>query len=223
MNLNSPMYHEAKCIAAFGGRFAFGVSLGRDFAVLIHIMSHLTDLSKHAFFHWSKYPKLLPYQARYLDSLEKRYGFKSEIQIWPECKGMKQPDCISEFMERNGCSLCIQGMRMDESLQRRGMLKGFTDGIDYQRKYGYPLRRWTAKTIRGYVTANRIPLSIEYSLGYKHDFQDHRGARAYVLRHQISEEDYQAAIAQDPNVEIDYVRAANNPELIYGKDLFQIQ
>ena len=105
---------------------------------------------------------------------------------------------------------------MDESLQRRGMLKAFEDGIDYVRHYGYPLRRWTAKTIRGYVTANKIPLSIEYALGYKHDFQDHRGARAYVLRHQISEEDYQAAIAQDPNVEIDYVRAANDPKLIYG-------
>lgn len=216
------MYHEAKCIAAFGGRFAFGVSLGRDFAVLIHIMSKLTDLRKHAFFHWSKYPKMLPYQARYLSMLEKMYGFKAEVQIWPECKGKKQPEVITEFMERNGCSLCIQGMRMDESLQRRGMLKGFEDGIDYVRKYGYPLRRWTAKTIRGYVTANKIPLSIEYSLGYKHDFQDHRNGRAFVLRHQISESDYQAAIAQDPNVEIDYVRFSNDPNFVYGDIVKQV-
>lgn len=210
------MFHEAKCIANFGGRLAFGVSLGRDFAVVLHVMNKLTNLKEHAFFYWSKYPKMLPYQERYLNLIEKMYGFKAEVQIWPECKGLKQPAVISEFMERNGCSLCVQGFRMDESLQRRGMLKSLTDGIDYQRKYGYPLRRWTAKTIRGYVTANKIPLSIEYSLGYKHDFQDHRGARAYVLRHQISEEDYQAAIAQDPNVEIDYVRAANDERIVYG-------
>ena len=217
MNLNSPMFHDAKCIADFGGRFAFGVSLGRDFAVVLHVMSQLTDMKRHAFFHWTKYPKLLPYQARYLNLLEKMYGFKAEIQIWPESKKAKQQDVIREFMERNGCSLCIQGFRMDESLQRRGMLKKLTDGIDYVRHYGYPLRSWTSKTVRGYCTANKVPLSIEYSLGYKHDFQDHRGQKAYVLRHQISEEDYQCAIAQDPNVEIDYVRYANDPNFLYGK------
>ena len=155
MNLNSPMFHEAKCIADFGGRFAFGVSLGRDFAVVLHVMSQLTDMKRHAFFHWTKYPRLLPYQARYLALLEKMYGFKAEIQIWPECKKAKQQDVIREFMERNGCSLYIQGFRMDESLQRRGMLKKLTDGIDYVRHYGYPLRSWTSKTVRGYCTANR--------------------------------------------------------------------
>ena len=38
--------------------------------------------------------------------------------------------------------------------------------------------------------------------------------RAVVLRHMISEEDYQCAIRQDPRVEVDYERFKNDPECI---------
>lgn len=224
-SLDAKYFHEAKSIASFGGRLCFAVSLGRDCACMLDIMSHLTDMKKHAYFTWSFYPKLLPYQARYVAMLEKRYGINIEIHLNPQLTKTKQMDFVVDFMDKHQCSLALFGYRMDESLQRRGMLKKFTDGIDYQRKWAYPMRSFTRKTIRGYVKSNRIPLNPEYNFGVEHDYQEHRGDRAFMLRHFISEEDYQAAISMDPNVEIDYVRAASKPENrqfykeIFGKEL----
>lgn len=210
--LDAKYFHEAKSIAKFGGRFCFAVSLGRDCACMLHIMSRLTDMSKHAYFTWSHYPKMLPYQARYVAMLERRYGINIEVHLNPILTKTKQMPFVVDFMERNNCSLALFGYRMDESLQRRGMLKKFTDGIDYVRKWAYPMRSFTRKTIRGYVNSNKIPLSPEYNAGFNHDFPEHRGMASMILRHFISEEDYQAAVAQDPNIEIDYVRAINDPE-----------
>ena len=210
--LDAKYFHEAKSIASFGGRLCFAVSLGRDCACMLHIMSQLTDMKKHAYFTWSFYPKLLPYQARYVAMLEKRYGINIEIHLNPQLTKTKQMDFVVDFMDKHQCSLALFGYRMDESLQRRGMLKKFADGIDYQRKWAYPMRSFTRKTIRGYVNTNKIPLVPEYNAGMTHDCQEHRGLRSVILRHFISEEDYQAAISMDPNVEIDYVRAINDPE-----------
>lgn len=210
--LDAKYFDEAKSIAKFGGRFCFAVSLGRDCACMLHIMSRLTDMSKHAYFTWSHYPKMLPYQARYIAMLERRYCINIEVHLNPILTKTKQMPFVVDFMERNKCSLALFGYRMDESLQRRGMLKKFTDGIDYVRKWAYPMRSFTRKTIRGYVNSNKIPLSPEYNAGFNHDFPEHRGMASMILRHFISEEDYQAAVAQDPNIEIDYVRAINDPE-----------
>ena len=217
-NLNGKLFNEAKAIANFGGRLAFAVSLGKDTACMLHIMNQLTDLKRHYFFHWSMYPKMLPYQSRYLSQIERMYGIKVDVSIWPELIKKKQAPAVTEIMEANRCDLALFAYRMDESLQRRGMLKRFNDGIDYVRKWAYPLRSFTAKSIRGYVTANKVPLNVEYSLGFKHDLLTHRGKNALLLRHAISEADYQAAVAQDPNVEIDYVRFANCPEIV--KEIF---
>lgn len=207
-----PIYNEAKAIAAFGGRLAIAFSLGRDSAVMLHILSQLTDLKKHKIFYWSRYPKILPYQRRYVDIVEKKYGIKIDIRLHYSLIGKKQMPWVVEYVEQNKCDLAVFGFRMDESLQRRGMLKRFKDGIDYQRKWAYPLRSFTAKSIRGYVNSNKVPLSIEYQLGFKHDWSEHRGFRAWYLRELVSEEDYKCAVEQDPNIEIDYVRTKNSEE-----------
>lgn len=212
MNLNSKVYDEAKAISGFGGTFAFAVSLGRDCAVMLHLMNQLTDMKKHKFFHWSHYPEMLPYHAKYLAKIEKMYGVNVEVHLWPEDYKGKQAQFVTEFMEKNGCSLAIFGYRMDESLQRRGMLNKFTDGIDYVRKWAYPLRSFTRKTIRAYVNSNNVPLQVEYNNGIGRDMTEHRGKNAFLLRHFISEEDYQCAVRQNPNIEIDYVRYRNSEE-----------
>ena len=134
------------------------------------------------------------------------------MHLSPILTKTKQMPFVVDFMDKHQCSLALFGYRMDESLQRRGMLKKFTDGIDYVRKWAYPMRSFTRKTIRGYVNSNKIPLSPEYNAGFNHDFPEHRGMASMILRHFISEEDYQAAVAQDPNIERDYVRAINDPE-----------
>ena len=179
---------------------------------MLNLMSKYTDLKKHKFFFWSCYPEMLPYQRRYVEMVEKLYGISIDIRIWPERYKGKQADFVKKYLEENGCSLCCFGYRMDESLQRRGMLKALEDGIDRTRKWAYPLRSFTGPKIRAYVKAHRVPLNIEYSLGLKRDMANHRGMRAFFLREFIGEEDYQCAIRQDPNVEIDYVRITSDPE-----------
>ncbi len=203
---------EAKAVANFGGRLCFAVSLGRDSAVMLHMMSKLTDLKKHYCFYWSQYPEILPYQERYLSIVERLYGIRVNVFLWPDLLKVKQADAVRGILEREGCSLACFAYRMDESLQRRGMLKSLTDGIDRKRKWAYPLRSFTRKSVRAYCQSNGVPLNIEYKIGLPHDMLTHRGCNALILRHFISEEDYQAAIRQDPNVEIDYVRLINDRE-----------
>lgn len=206
-----PLYNEAKAIAATGGRLAFATSAGRDSAVMLHVMSRFTDLKRHAFFHWTPYPEVLPYQKRYLETVERKYGISIETRLCCGVTKTKQIDFTNAFLDENGCGFCLFGFRMDESLQRRGMLKKFEDGMDRERRWAYPLRSWTHPKVKAYAKAFRIPLNIEYCMGMDHDMGNHRGMRAYYLRHFIGEEDYQCAIRQDPNVEIDYVRIVNDP------------
>lgn len=184
--------------------------MGRDSAVMLSLMSKLTDLGRHKFFFWSRFPEMLPYQRRYMSMLERRYGITIDIRLWPEMCGKKQGEAVKEYMEQNGCSLCCFGYRMEESLQRRGMLKALENGIDEKRHWAYPLRSFTKPKIRAYVRANRIPLAPEYNFGLKRDLNDFRSMNAVYLRDVIGEEDYQAAIRQDPAIEIDYMRCTRN-------------
>ena len=210
--LKGKIYKEANAIAGFGGKFAFATSLGRDTAVMLHVMSRLLHLPDHRFFTWTRYPCMLPYQQRYLEQIEGLYGISVEVSLFPEDMGMKRKVWWEDYMDRNGCSLVLFGERKDESLQRRGMLNPLKDGIDYRFRKAFPLRSFTARNIRGYVNAHRLPLSVEYKIGIKGNLDEFRGPRAYALRHYISELDYRCAVAQDPNVEIDYVRFVNDPE-----------
>ena len=43
---------------------------------------------------------------------------------------------------------------------------------------------------------------------------EHRGVNSFYLRHFIGEADYQAAIRQVPEVEIDYTRVINDKDFI---------
>ena len=219
-------FSEARAIANYGGRLAFAVSLGRDSSVMLHLMKRFTDLKNHFFFYWSQYPEVLPYQEKYLKLLEHTHGININVFIWPELLKVKQADAVREILEKRGCSLCCFGYRMDESLQRRGMLNKLTDGIDHARKWAYPLRSFTKRTVRGYAEANRVPLNIEYRIGLTHDMLSHRGVNAMILRHFVSESDYQAAIRQDRNVEIDYERLINDEEAwdkVFGSEAKNIR
>ena len=155
---------------------------------------------------------MLPYQAKQLALLERRYGILIDVRpdpVSPLVKGLRSIAEDRDFMlDHYGCGLMVLGYRMDESLQRRGMLKKLENGINDKLRECYPLRSWTSRITNAFVKANKVLLSPEYSFGLR-DFRMHRSGRAVLLRHLISEADYQAAIAQDPQVEIDYVRYAH--------------
>lgn len=204
---------EAINIANSDKKLAFAISLGRDSAVMLHMMASLIDFKKHSFFHWTPYKEILPYHLRYIKIIEKKYDIKINVYQRPESLKINQTEFREAYLKDNSCDLMIMGCRMDESLQRRGMLKHIETGIDEKTHIAYPLRSMTQKQIKAYVKSNRLILQPEYSFGIR-DMADFRGGRAWVLRHCISEEDYQCAIKQDMNVEIDYVRVKNIEDAI---------
>jgi len=56
------------------------------------------------------------------------------------------------------------GHRMDESLPRRGMLKGRAGYLEKERRV-YPLWNWSSKDVFAYLRARRIPLPVQLGKG----------------------------------------------------------
>ena len=206
------IYHEADCIANDGRKLLFGISLGRDSSCMLELLHKRVKMQEHCFVHYSPYLTMLPYQAKQLSLLERRYGISIDVRPDPRSTlvlGLRSvADDRDDLLDSLGCGLMVLGYRMDESLQRRGMLKKFENGINDKLRECYPMRTWTSRITDAFVKANKVLLSPEYALGLR-DCRNHRAHKAVILRHYISEEDYQAAIAQDPQVEIDYVRYAH--------------
>lgn len=72
-------------------------------------------------------------------------------------RAYKWADAEHAARERTGLEWIVSGMRMDESLQRRGMLKtrqGFWPEI----KRVYPLWNWRAKQVLAYLRSRRIEI-----------------------------------------------------------------
>lgn len=219
----SSVYHEAECIArrvSEGARLLFFVSCGRDSSCILELMSKYIDMSRHVYVHYTPYETVLPYQSRHLDYLSRRY--KIDIQTRPDPRSIAYKlrgvaEDRDMLLDQHGCSLCVLGYRMDESLQRRGMLKSKTTGIDDKVRECYPLRAWTSRITDAFVKTRRIPLAPEYKYGFR-DCRNHRGLKAVLLR-QISEEDYLAAVAQDPQIEVDYVRHAHRWDTAHPSEI----
>ena len=95
-------------------------------------------------------------------------------------------------------------------------MKGSEDnGLALNFPFFAPLRDWKDSQVRAYAKSHKLNLSPEYSFGAKREFDEFCGMRAVVLRHMISEEDYQCAIRQDPRVEVDYERFKDDPECVH--------
>ena len=207
-----------KCFKAFRDdprKVSFAISCGKDSAVMLDLASKFLDLSKHSFFYLTSYQEVLPFKRRYLQGLEKRYGIDIKVHYDPVMKGMKQAKAFRKFMEQDGTQLIGIGYKIYDSLQRRAILKGSEEsGLALNFPFFAPLRDWKNKQVLAYAKSHRLALSPEYSMGANSEFDEFCGMRAVVLRHMISEEDYQCAIRQDPRVEVDYERFKNDPECI---------
>lgn len=201
------IYHEARSISSLNKRLLFMVSTGRDSMCILELMKDLVDLPSMSFVHYSSFDPVLPYQSRILGYLEKRYSIRIEVRPDPMgvaygLRGVAE-DRDALLRDKN-CELMVLGYRMDESLQRRGMLKSLTDGINPKTRECYPLRSWTSRITDAFVKARKIRLAPEYGLGLR-DFRNVKNGKAYLLR-LICEESYKEAVRQDPTVELDYVR-----------------
>jgi len=121
------IYHEADCIAKDGRKLLFGISLGRDSSCMLELMHKRVKLQEHHFVHYSPYLTMLPYQAKQLSMLERRYGISVDVRPDPRSTLVIGLRSVAEdrdaMLEEHKCGLMVLGYRMDESLQRRGMLK----------------------------------------------------------------------------------------------------
>lgn len=205
------IYHEAREISNLTGPLLLGISLGRDSACMLDLFFSVLKLPVHKFviYHYAAYLEMLPYQARHLSAIEAKYGFTAVVRPDPlgyACKGIvgvaaDRDSMLAEY----SCTHMVIGYRMDESLQRRGMLKALVNGINKKTKECYPLRSWTSRISDAYVKTRRIKLGPEYAAGIR-DCRVHRGPRAVWLRDAVGENDYDKACEQDPQVAIDYAR-----------------
>lgn len=63
-----------------------------------------------------------------------------------------------------GIEWTVTGQRMDESLERRGMLTPIK-GLDWRHRRVYPLWRWVSRDVFAYLRARRIPLPEDFGKG----------------------------------------------------------
>lgn len=206
------LYGPFKAFRENPRKVSFALSCGKDSAVMLDIASRFLDLSRHNFFYFTFYPVVLPYKARYLQRLERKYGIRIDIHEQPVKSGLKQSEAFARIREACGAELTGIGYKIYDSLQRRAILKGHEDGINEKCRFFCPMRDWTNRQIKAYAKAHALQLAPEYSFGATREMDEFSGMRAVVLRHLISEEDYQCAKAQDPRIEVDYERFKDDPE-----------
>lgn len=74
----------------------------------------------------------------------------------------KFSDVMQTVREETGAKLLAFGHRMDESLQRRGMLSENVPCPEYSERLQklYPLARWNAKGVYAYLQGRKIPIPV---------------------------------------------------------------
>jgi len=97
-------------------------------------------------------------------------------------------------------SYIAQGVRRDESMARRGMLAHLPYGIDEKYKKLYPIADFSAKDVMAYIKLNKLPLPVEYSHGWKHDFSVPDVDGLVYLKNNFPN-DYKNVIAEFPQLE----------------------
>lgn len=202
-------------MAKDGRKVSFGISCGKDSAVMLELVREFLGTEKHSFFFLSHFETVLPFKKRYLNALERRYGIKVDVFTAPEKLGLRQAPALKRIRDGHGAELTGMGYKIYDSLQRRAILKGHDDGIVPNSAFFCPLRDWTNRQCLAYARSHRLVLSPEYSLGCQREMADFFGPRSVVLRHLISEEDFQCAASQDKRILIDYERFKDDPELRY--------
>ena len=174
---------------------------------MLDIASRFLDLRKHHFFFLTPYPEVLPYKRRYLQSLERQYGIAIDVFDDPASEGLPTRIAYERALEMQGTDLIGLGYHRCDSLQRRAICKKADEkGIVDSCRFFLPLIDWKPKQCFAYLKSRRLNVSPEYSLGANREFSVFTGIRACVLRHLISEEDFQCAARQDIRVKIDYER-----------------
>lgn len=151
-----------ECIVAY--------SAGKDSVTVYDLCAQVFD-RVHAFFLYI-HPDLRVEQDA-IEKAERRFGMK--VHQFPNIslidmlragyfmhhtvdeiyRALRYDDIYTVIRDRCGCRLIAQGHRMDESLQRRGMISA-SKGWDKKLGKLYPLADWNAKTVYGYLRHRKL-------------------------------------------------------------------
>jgi 3'-phosphoadenosine 5'-phosphosulfate sulfotransferase (PAPS reductase)/FAD synthetase len=148
----------------------------------------------------------LEIKQRIIEHYEKRWNVKIHQQphftplSLKTGKKYKMGDIEHGLRTKFDISYIAQGIRRDESLARRGMLKHLPYGIDEKYKKLYPIADFSAKDVMSYVKLNRLPLPVEYSHGWKHDFSVPDVYGLVYLKNNFPN-DYKKVITEFPDLE----------------------
>lgn len=65
-----------------------------------------------------------------------------------------------------GCEWIVDGVKRNDSLARRGMMKGVDGQVDHKYKKIHPLIDWDHAMVRSYLKINKLPVPVTYQHGF---------------------------------------------------------
>lgn len=139
------------------------------------------------------------YEKKYNTIIDRIPGF-THLNMLQKDKKYKLADIYKSVRKKYNISWIAEGIRKNESLARRGMLKHTPFGIDERNKKLYPIADWTSKNVLSYCKMNNLLLPVEYNHGLKGDFYIPDGNLLLYLKNNFRN-DYNKIIKQFPSVE----------------------
>ncbi len=153
---------------------------GKDAIVLIDLCyKHFKKIT--AFFLYTV--KGLGFQERYLKYIEKKYNleilrlphwsistsykrsdYKIETITGMSCDVLKPKDVYNYVRNKTGIEWIATGIKIIDSLRRRGTIKHWGNGVDRQSKMMYPIAYFKNSTIFNYIKLNKLYVPHDYNL-----------------------------------------------------------
>ncbi len=118
-------------------------------------------------------------------------------------RDLQHSDIYLVVRDLTGADWIIFGHRMDESLQRRGMIKA-TQGIDTEHKKCWPLWNWKKHDVYRFLTSAKIPLPEQWTEDDTTGFT--LGPHTLLYLRKKFPEDYKKVIALFPFAEVQLLR-----------------
>lgn len=164
----------------------------------------------------------LEFQERYLRYTEGRYGvkihrlphwnlsnllrratFRPHTNATLSCPALGIAAIEAEVRRRTGIEWIASGEKINDSLERRGMIKSCA-GVDPKRRRFYPILDWSDRQVKRYLQVRKIPLAPEYQY-LKRSFMPMNERDLAVVREHFPA-DYKRILEMFPYAEASHYR-----------------
>lgn len=150
----------------------------------------------------------LSFKERILSYYENRW--KTDIHRIPGnvsimlSQGRKVLDGVIEknLRMRYDINWIVTGLKCSDNLVRRYFGRcADVDGIDLKHRKIYPLKHWKDRQVMAYIKANKLPLPVEYSMGFRRDLSYLSTPNLVWIKSNFPQ-DYQKIIRSHPKLEV---------------------